>query len=80
MLNFCFGGASQITTAPPRYGIAAILAARNQAVISHLWPVSLLAGPVFGSLMAIGMLSHDSYFEAFASAQVHFGSYFDSWC
>jgi len=67
-LNFCFGGASQIISAPPRYGIAAILAASNQAVISHLWPVSLLSGPVFGSLVAIGLTSQDSFFGAFEYA------------
>jgi hypothetical protein len=64
-LNFCFGGAAQIIQAPPRYGLAPILASKNQAVMSHLWPTSLIAGPAFGSLIAIGLMEYDSYFLAF---------------
>lgn len=66
--NFCFGGAAQIVPAPPRYGFAPILASRNQAVISHLWPTNFVAAPAFGSLIAIGLAESTSYFSAFCFA------------
>jgi len=66
-LNICLGGSVAIIEAPPRLGLGAMLATRNQAVIAHLWEVSSFVAPIFGLLSAIGIL-REGFFPGFCFA------------
>jgi len=66
-LNICLGGSVAIIEAPPRLGLGAMLANRNQAVIAHLWEVSSFIAPIFGLLSAIGIV-REGFFPGFCFA------------
>jgi hypothetical protein len=67
-LNICLGGAVLGTEAPPRLGLGALIAAANQAVVSHLWEVSSFAAPLFGAMAAIRLARGDGFFPAYCFA------------
>ncbi|MDH0302435.1 MULTISPECIES: hypothetical protein [unclassified Pseudomonas] len=50
ILNICDGAATEISCNPYSRGIAASLAAGNQTIISHMWPVNPLYAACFGML------------------------------
>jgi hypothetical protein len=50
ILNICDGAATEISCNPYSRGIAAALAAGNQTVISHMWPVNPIYAACFGML------------------------------
>jgi hypothetical protein len=50
ILNICDGAATEISCNPYSRGIAASLAAGNQTVLSHMWPVNPLYAACFGML------------------------------
>jgi hypothetical protein len=68
MLNVCLGGRVFSTSAPAWLGMGAMLASRNQAVISHLTEVSSFVAPLFGALIAVGLIDTGSFFKAFRHA------------
>lgn len=67
-LNICLGGATYNTGSPACLGMGAMLANKNQAVISHIAEVGSFVAPLFGTLMAIGLQQTDSFFSAFRFA------------
>ena len=67
-LNICLGGSTVVTAAPACLGMGAMLANRNQAVVAHLTEVGTFAAPLFGVLMAIGLIESDEFFTAFRFA------------
>lgn len=67
-LNICDGGNVMTTDAPPRLGIAPLLASRNQAVISHLWPARSFVASAFGTLIANNLTSGTNFFDAFQNS------------
>ena len=67
-LNICLGGSTLVTAAPACLGMGAMLANRNQAVVAHLTEVGTFAAPLFGVLMAIGLIESDEFFTAFRFA------------
>lgn len=50
ILNICDGAATEISCNPYSRGIAASLAAGNQTILSHMWPVNPLYAACFGML------------------------------
>lgn len=69
LLNICEGGTPFVFNAPAKMGIAPLLASREQAVISHLWPTLSQIAPVFGLLLAIGLVERNGdFFEGFKFA------------
>jgi hypothetical protein len=71
-LNICLGGTVQMTSAPTRLGMGALLANANQAVIAHMAEVSNIVGPLYGALVAVGLVRTNAFFQAyrFAVAQL----------
>ncbi len=71
-LNICLGGTVQVTAAPARLGMGAMLASANQAVIGHLAEVSNIVGPLFGALVGVGLVRTKAFFPSyrFAVAQM----------
>ena len=67
-LNICDGGNVLVTDAPPRLGIAPMLASAHQAVISHLWPVRQFVAAAFGVFMADALRGNRPFFDAFVVA------------
>lgn len=67
-LNICDGGNVMVTDAPPRLGIAPMLASRNQAVISHLWPVRNFVAATYGVLLAKALAGGAEFFRAYCEA------------
>lgn len=67
-LNICDGGNVMVTDAPPRLGIAPMLASRYQAVVSHLWPVRNFVAATFGALLANSLAAGSGFFQAYCEA------------
>ncbi len=67
-LNICDGGNVMVTDAPPRLGIAPMLASSNQAVISHLWPVRNFVAATYGVLLADALAAGAGFFQAYCAA------------
>jgi hypothetical protein len=67
-LNICDGGNVMVTNAPPRLGIAPMLASSNQAVISHLWPVRNFVAATYGVLLADALAAGAGFFQAYCAA------------
>jgi hypothetical protein len=70
-LNICLGGATSAAVAPACLGLGAMLANESQAVVSHMAEVGTFVAPLFGTLMAIGMLNNPTFFSAFRYAIRH---------
>jgi hypothetical protein len=69
VLNSCDGAASASYGGPTEFGFAPALASDKQAVISHLWPVqSFHVAPAFGAVLMAGIVSVQSYADAFANS------------
>lgn len=73
VLNVCDGGRFEQTGALPRIGLAPALASRDQAIISHLWPVRGLAAAAGGALLAAELARGNTFFGAFETmlGQLH---------
>ena len=70
-LNICDGGTSPVLGAVPRLGMAASLAAKEQVVISHQWPVQPLLATVFGLAVARTLVvPGEGFFDAFKEALI----------
>ncbi|MBK1632946.1 hypothetical protein CKO31_19765 [Thiohalocapsa halophila] len=67
-LNVCLGASVLVTEAPPKLGLAAMLASAEQAVVSHIVEVSGFIAPLFGVGAAIPLARGDSFFAAFSHA------------
>ena len=67
-LNICLGASVVVTEAPPKLGLAAMLASAEQAVVSHLVEVSSFVAPLFGAGTAIPLARGESFFAAFSHA------------
>lgn len=69
VLNVCEGGLAALTGGLPEIGLGAAAAGPGQAVIGHLWPIlGWPDGPLFGRLLADGLTSGASFFEAYENA------------
>ncbi len=64
-LNICLGASVVVTEAPPKLGLAAMLASAEQAVVSHIVEVSSFVAPLFGVATAIALARGESFFAAF---------------
>lgn len=60
LLNVCDGGTSPLSFNFNNQGLAASLAAGNQVVVSHLWPVKPLYAAAFGMLMLKELQAHSA--------------------
>ncbi len=67
-LNICDGGNVMATDAPPKLGIAPLLASRHQCVVSHLWPALTFVAATYGALLAAALVERRSFFSAFCHA------------
>jgi hypothetical protein len=67
-LNVCLGASVVVTAAPPKLGLAAMLASAEQAVVSHMVEVSGFVAPLFGVGAAIKLARGESFFAAFTHA------------
>jgi hypothetical protein len=67
VLDACDSGAVPVYGGLSDLGFGPLLAAKNQAVISHRWPVEQFASALFNSLLALGLRS-ESFFAAYQSA------------
>jgi hypothetical protein len=67
-LNICLGASVMVTEAPPKLGLAAMLASAEQAVVSHIVEVSSFVAPLFGVAAAISIARKESFFESFTQA------------
>lgn len=65
VLNVCDGAASAMVGGLNKLGFAQALACRNQAVISHLWPVEPVYAAVFGACLALGLTKSDCLFTGY---------------
>lgn len=69
VLNICDGGVAATTGGIHRIGLAAMVASRNQAVVSHHWPVEPRIAAAFGLLFARSLLNQQSsFFQSFQGA------------
>ena len=68
ILNICDGGVAAVNGGIHRVGLAPLLASREQAVVSHLWPVRPLVAAAFGALLAGGIVRGHGFFPAYAAA------------
>src|SRR5262249_23253723 len=64
-LNICLGASVVVTEAPPKLGLAAMLASAEQAVVSHIVEVPSFVAPLFGVGTAIPLARGESFFSAF---------------
>lgn len=67
-LNVCLGANVAVTEAPPKLGLAAMLASAEQAVVSHVFEVSSFVAPLFGVGAAIPLARGESFLAAFSHA------------
>lgn len=67
-LNICLGASVAVTEAPPRLGLAAMLASAKQAVVSHMVEVRSDVALVFGVCAAIPLARGESFISAFNHA------------
>jgi hypothetical protein len=67
-LNICLGASVVVTEAPPKLGLAAMLASAEQAVISHIVEVPSFVAPLFGVGTVISLARGGSFFAAFSDA------------
>lgn len=67
-LNVCLGASVAVTAAPPKLGLAAMLASAEQAVVSHIVEVSSFVAPLFGVGAAVSLARGESFFAAFSHA------------
>ncbi len=68
VVNSCDGGTAAPLNAPAELGIAASVAGRHQAVVSHICPVHPLAALVFGAVFAKHLVEGNGFFAAFDAA------------
>jgi len=68
VLNVCDGGTSAAYGNPNDFGIASLITSEHQATISHIWPTDSWFAVLFGVLLAIGLTTSNSYFEAYTYA------------
>ncbi|MFM9859052.1 CHAT domain-containing protein [Pseudoxanthobacter sp. M-2] len=59
VLNICSATATQTRGGLARIGLAHELAAANQAVIGHLWPIDYFAALAFGCALAVNLGQND---------------------
>ncbi|MEE8600286.1 CHAT domain-containing protein [Euzebya tangerina] len=71
VLNTCDSASVTALGGPSTVGVAATAAGRRQAVAGHLWPVHFRPATVFGALLAIGLVAHDRFDDAFLFATAH---------
>ena len=67
-LNICLGASVVVTEAPPKLGLAAMLASAEQAVVSHIVEASSFVAPLFGVGTAIPLARGESFVAAFRHA------------
>ena len=65
VLNICSGANGAMLGGMMDLGIGPLLSNNHQAVISHLWPVSMWQPVIFGSLLAGNLAKHGTYFDSF---------------
>lgn len=68
VLNVCDGAASAMVGGLNKIGFAQSLACRNQAVVSHLWPVESMHAAAFGACLAIGLAKSSGFFKGYEHA------------
>jgi len=65
VLNVCDGAKTHVHGGPVNMGLAASVAGRNQAVISHLWPTHNISAASFGVLLAMHLSGGQKFFNSF---------------
>jgi hypothetical protein len=68
VLNTCDGAMAAVLGGIHRLGMAPGLTSRNQATISHLWPVEPGVAAAFGVLLALRLGAGSSFFESFEAS------------
>jgi hypothetical protein len=68
VLNVCDGGASPLAEGALAQGVAARLASRQQAVVSHLWPIKPIAASAFAGVFAGELARANDALAAFTRA------------
>lgn len=67
ILNSCSGAAAQLRGGIPRIGLASSLVSGRQAVVGHMWPVSMATGLAFGATLAGCLEDHGPEAAALAA-------------
>ena len=66
-LNICDGATASTLNAVYDIGFGASLANRNQAVLSHIWPIEIVNSFIYGVLFAHFLIIGNSFIEAYTN-------------
>jgi hypothetical protein len=66
-LNICDGATASTLNAVYDIGFGASLANRNQAVLSHIWPIEIVNSFIYGILFAHFITMENSFIEAYTN-------------